>query len=101
LREDYRIGSSAHIARHKVSRARLRHEHGRREFSRLSGGTGRNAARLEAFLDTRLGRGAHALTSIGAGLLVWQLLSLRFPPLFLPSPLLTLQAVGELWEDGT
>jgi ABC-type nitrate/sulfonate/bicarbonate transport system permease component len=53
------------------------------------------------FLDTRLGRGLTALASVGAGLLVWEVLSLRFPPLFLPSPLLTFQAVGELWEDGT
>jgi ABC-type nitrate/sulfonate/bicarbonate transport system permease component len=52
-------------------------------------------------LDTRLGRALTALLSVGAGLLVWELLSWRFPPLFLPSPQLTLQAVGELWDDGT
>ncbi len=72
-----------------------------------SAATAEPAATAEAsraatpFLDTRLGRGLTALASVGAGLLVWEVLSLRFPPLFLPSPLLTLRAVGELWEDGT
>jgi NitT/TauT family transport system permease protein len=42
-----------------------------------------------------------AFVSVALGVLIWQLLSLRFPPLFLPSPKLTLQAVGELWDDGT
>jgi NitT/TauT family transport system permease protein len=53
------------------------------------------------FLDTRAGRWLTGAVSIALGILIWQLLSLRFPPLFLPSPLLTLKAVGELWDDGT
>jgi ABC-type nitrate/sulfonate/bicarbonate transport system permease component len=53
------------------------------------------------FLDTRLGRVLTALFSVGLGLLVWEVLSWRFDPLFLPSPELTFQAVGELWDDGT
>jgi ABC-type nitrate/sulfonate/bicarbonate transport system permease component len=53
------------------------------------------------FLDTRTGRWLTGAVSIAVGILIWQLLSLRFPPLFLPSPLLTLKAVGELWDDGT
>ncbi|MCK9916381.1 ABC transporter permease [Microbacteriaceae bacterium K1510] len=36
-----------------------------------------------------------------AGLLIWQLLSLRVKPLFLPSPLATWEAAVELWQDGT
>jgi len=59
------------------------------------------AQRAKPFFDTRLGRVLTALVSVGLGVLVWQLLSLRVPPLFLPSPWLTLQAVGELWDDGT
>jgi ABC-type nitrate/sulfonate/bicarbonate transport system permease component len=55
----------------------------------------------KSLLDTRLGRVLTALFSVGLGLLVWEVLSWRFPPLFLPSPRLTLQAVGELWDDGT
>lgn len=42
-----------------------------------------------------------AAISILAGLAIWQLLSLSFPPIFLPSPLATWHAVGELVEDGT
>jgi ABC-type nitrate/sulfonate/bicarbonate transport system permease component len=53
------------------------------------------------FLDTRLGRVLTALFSVGLGLLVWEMLSWRFDPLFLPSPELTFEAVGELWDDGT
>ncbi|MBV8837698.1 MAG: ABC transporter permease [Alphaproteobacteria bacterium] len=59
------------------------------------------ASPAKPFFDTRLGRVLTALVSVGLGLLVWQLLSLRVRPLFLPSPALTLQAVGELWDDGT
>ena len=54
-----------------------------------------------AFLDTRLGRILTVCASIGAGLIVWEMLSWRFTPLFLPSPGLTLQAAYELWLDGT
>jgi len=39
--------------------------------------------------------------SILGGLLVWQLLSLTIAPLFLPSPLMTLEGLIELWQDGT
>lgn len=52
-------------------------------------------------VHSRLGRILTGLFSVGFGLLVWEMLSWRFPPLFLPSPRLTLQAVGELWDDGT
>jgi ABC-type nitrate/sulfonate/bicarbonate transport system permease component len=55
----------------------------------------------KSLVDTRLGRVLTALFSVGLGLLVWEILSWRFTPLFLPSPRLTLQAVGELWDDGT
>ncbi len=54
-----------------------------------------------AFLNTRLGRVLTGLCSVGLGIVVWEMLSWRFQPLFLPSPLLTLYAVGELWDDGT
>src|SRR5581483_10669901 len=60
-----------------------------------------DSAPARPFFDTRLGRALTALVSVGLGLLIWQLLSLRVRPLFLPSPALTLQAVGELWDDGT
>jgi NitT/TauT family transport system permease protein len=53
------------------------------------------------FNTARLGRLLTGLFSVAVGIIVWQLLSLRFQPLFLPSPLLTLSAVGELWSDGT
>jgi ABC-type nitrate/sulfonate/bicarbonate transport system permease component len=55
----------------------------------------------KSFVDTRLGRVLTGLFSVGLGLLIWEMLSWRFTPLFLPSPRLTLQAVGELWDDGT
>jgi ABC-type nitrate/sulfonate/bicarbonate transport system permease component len=54
-----------------------------------------------AFLNTRLGRVLTGFVSIGLGIVVWEVLSWRFQPLFLPSPLFTLHAVGELWDDGT
>ena len=60
-----------------------------------------DASRGKAFLASRLGRVLTGFVSVALGVLIWQLLSLRFPPLFLPSPMLTLQAVGELWDDGT
>jgi NitT/TauT family transport system permease protein len=63
--------------------------------------TAEGARRAKPFLDTRLGRVLTGLFSVGLGLLVWEMLSWRFPPLFLPSPGLTLQAAGELWDDGT
>jgi len=53
------------------------------------------------FLDTRIGRALTAIFSVTLGIAIWEVLSWRFPPLFLPSPQLTLQAVGELWADGT
>jgi ABC-type nitrate/sulfonate/bicarbonate transport system permease component len=48
-----------------------------------------------------LGRLAITIGSVLGGLLVWQLLSLRFPPLFLPSPAMTLAGFVELAADGT
>ena len=41
------------------------------------------------------------IVSVLAGILVWQLLSMRLPPLFLPSPITTFQSSIELWRDGT
>jgi taurine transport system permease protein len=38
--------------------------------------------------------------SLVIGILIWALLSTRFAPVFLPSPLLTLRAAGELIENG-
>jgi len=49
-------------------------------------------------------RAMHALTvaaSVGCGIALWGLVSRSFTPLFLPSPALTWQAFGELWQDGT
>lgn len=54
-----------------------------------------------AFLDTRVGRILTVFASVGVGLIIWEMLSWRFTPLFLPSPGLTLQAAYELWLDGT
>jgi NitT/TauT family transport system permease protein len=53
------------------------------------------------FSDTRFARWLTGLLSVALGIAVWEVLSWQFRPLFLPSPRLTLQAVGELWEDGT
>ncbi|MFD2236588.1 ABC transporter permease [Aureimonas populi] len=39
--------------------------------------------------------------SVLAGLLVWQLASMTTTPLFLPSPLRTLEALVALWRSGT
>lgn len=63
-------------------------------------GAGESAGFLSAARShaTRLGLVA---LSILAGLLVWQLLSLRLPPLFMPSPALTLAGLIELAQDGT
>lgn len=54
-----------------------------------------------AFSRKRLSDVAFTTTSILGGLLVWQLLSLNIAPLFLPSPMMTLAGLVELWEDGT
>jgi len=54
-----------------------------------------------AFFDTRLAKLLTGLFSVALGLVIWEMLSWRFQPLFLPSPRLTFYAVGELWEDGT
>lgn len=48
-----------------------------------------------------LSRFGWTFASVAAGLVVWQLLSLRFPPIFLPSPRLTLAAFVELASDGS
>lgn len=44
--------------------------------------------------------GVHAI-SLAAGLLVWQLVSLRFSSFYFPSPGETWTAGRELWQDGT
>jgi ABC-type nitrate/sulfonate/bicarbonate transport system permease component len=62
---------------------------------------GSEARPATAFLDTRLMRLLTGLFSVAVGLAIWEVLSWRFQPLFLPSPQLTFYAVGELWEDGT
>ena len=63
------------------------------------------AALARALRPTRhLGRALHLLTavvSVGGGIAVWGLVSRHFTPLFLPSPALTFEAFGELWQDGT
>jgi NitT/TauT family transport system permease protein len=59
------------------------------------------AKRGRVVLGMRVSTLGLAVISIGAGLLIWQLLSMRFPPLFLPSPAGTWEAAGELIEDGT
>lgn len=51
--------------------------------------------------DSRLGRALIGLAAVIAGVVVWELASLRTNPVFLPSPWLTLTSVGELWDDGT
>eukprot|EP01031_Cornospumella_fuschlensis_P019906 gene19906-24384_t len=53
------------------------------------------------FNRKRLTDFAFTCASILGGLLVWQLLSLTIAPLFLPSPLMTLEGLIELWQDGT
>src|SRR5262249_60615818 len=55
---------------------------------------------VAAFFNGRLGRWLTALGSVGAGVAVWQLLSMRLNPLFLPSPSLTLAGAVEFWGDG-
>jgi ABC-type nitrate/sulfonate/bicarbonate transport system permease component len=50
---------------------------------------------------TGWGRSLSGIVSVLAGILIWQLLSMRFPPLFLPSPVATFQSSIELWRDGT
>jgi ABC-type nitrate/sulfonate/bicarbonate transport system permease component len=47
------------------------------------------------------GRSLLSVVSVLAGILIWQLLSMRLPPLFLPSPVATFQSSIELWRDGT
>ena len=56
---------------------------------------------LAALLATRLGRILTGVASVGAGIAIWELVSRRTNPVFLPSPWLTLTSVGELWDDGT
>jgi NitT/TauT family transport system permease protein len=72
-----------------------------RDSERYGEGPAEAAPPPRAFYNSRLGRLLTALLSVGLGIIVWQVLSLRYQPLFLPSPRLTLQAVGELWDDGT
>ena len=57
--------------------------------------------RLSALLATRLGRILTGIASVVAGIVIWELVSQRTNPVFLPSPWLTLSSVGELWDDGT
>ncbi len=51
--------------------------------------------------SARFGRFLTGFSSVVLGVLIWEMLSWRFPPLFLPSPMLTLRAMFELWDDGT
>jgi NitT/TauT family transport system permease protein len=57
--------------------------------------------RAGALLGTRLGRFLTGIVSVFAGIAVWELVSRRTNPVFLPSPWMTLMSVGELWDDGT
>ncbi len=60
--------------------------------------------RLSPSANRHLSRIVHLLTafvSVGCGIALWGLASRHFTPLFLPSPALTWQAFGELWQDGT
>lgn len=57
--------------------------------------------RADMRMNPFLRRCCFGTASIFCGLVVWQLLSMLSTPLFLPSPLLTLQGLRELWEDGT
>ncbi len=61
----------------------------------------RAGGRVGALLRSRLGRFLTGVVSVLAGIVVWDLVSRRTNPVFLPSPWLTLSSVGELWEDGT
>jgi NitT/TauT family transport system permease protein len=70
--------------------------------SRVYRAAARKPARpVMPFLDTRLGRLLTGLFSVALGIVIWEVLSWQFRPLFLPSPRLTLQGAIELWEDGT
>src|SRR5690606_36781360 len=42
-----------------------------------------------------------SVVSVGLGVLIWALVSRNMNPLFLPSPLATWEALGELIDDGT
>lgn len=55
----------------------------------------------KANFDYGIGSVLISFASVAAGILIWHLLSLRFPPLFLPSPWLTLTAAWDLLRDGT
>jgi ABC-type nitrate/sulfonate/bicarbonate transport system permease component len=59
------------------------------------------ARRPRDFLQTRVGRLLTGIVSIALGIAVWELLSRRVNPVFLPSPLTTWNSVGELVDDGT
>jgi ABC-type nitrate/sulfonate/bicarbonate transport system permease component len=59
------------------------------------------AGRWAVLLATRLGRVLTGVASVAAGIVIWELISRRTNPVFLPSPWLTLSSVGELWDDGT
>jgi ABC-type nitrate/sulfonate/bicarbonate transport system permease component len=56
---------------------------------------------LRLGISSRLGRIGLAVLSILCGLFLWNLASQHTSPLFLPSPLVTLQAALELMQDGT
>jgi NitT/TauT family transport system permease protein len=57
--------------------------------------------RATALLATRTGQVLSGIVSVCAGVVIWDLVSRRTNPVFLPSPWLTLMSVGELWDDGT
>jgi ABC-type nitrate/sulfonate/bicarbonate transport system permease component len=58
-------------------------------------------SRRSQIFGTGWGRSLLGVVSVLAGILIWQLLSMRLPPLFLPSPVATFQSSIELWQDGT
>lgn len=59
------------------------------------------APRRPAFRLGAFGPSVTGIVSVLAGLLLWQLISLRVPPLFLPSPSATWAGAVELAQDGT
>jgi ABC-type nitrate/sulfonate/bicarbonate transport system permease component len=58
-------------------------------------------SRRPQLFGTGWGRSLLGVVSVLVGILIWQLLSMRLPPLFLPSPVATFRSSIELWRDGT
>lgn len=61
----------------------------------------RSAKSMKFLSYVKLGEFLTGLVSVALGILIWEVLSWHFRPLFLPSPRLTLEAFIELWDDGT